>query len=295
MSKILITGASSGFGALTVKALLEKGHTVTASMRNSTCKNLEFAKELKDAGALIVEIDVTNDSSVTDGVENAHKMMGGIDVLINNAGIAVMGMHEFFTIEDYYKVFEVNVFGVQRMNRAVIPYLRETKKGLIIYTSSLNGRFIIPFYGPYTVSKWALEALAESYRVELSTFGIENCVIEPGAFPTNLSDKALTPSDTTREKPYEQLLEVVKQVKISEDALKGHPEQRPELVAKAISDLIDLPYGEKPFRTPVDVLGLGDMARQFNHTFEQMQYSLFQQFKMEGMLSVKNHEDDSMD
>jgi len=287
MSKILITGTSSGFGTLTVKALLEKGHQVAASMRNVESKNQKVAKELREAGATIVEMDVTSDSSVSKGVESVVDTLGGIDILINNAGIGVMGLHEFFTVEDYYKVFEVNVFGVHRVNRAVIPHLRDSKKGLIIYVSSLNGRFIVPFYGPYTVSKWALEALAESYRIELSSFGIESCVIEPGAFATAFGDKILTPSDNSRKEPYKFMLELQAQVKMSEESLKGHPEQKPEIVAKAITDLIEMPYGKKPFRTPVDKLGLGDMANQFNQQFEEMQRTLFQQFQMDSLLTVK--------
>ncbi len=286
MSKILITGASSGFGTLTVKALLEKGHSVAASMRNVEGRNQKVAQELRESGASVIEIDVTNEVSVANGAKEAVQALGGIDVLINNAGIGVMGMHEFFTMEDYYKVFEVNVFGVHRMNRAVLPYLRDSK-GLIIYTSSLNGRFIVPFYGPYTVSKWALEALAESYRIEITPFGIESCVIEPGAFPTDFGDKVLSPSDNTRKEPYTQMLAIQAQVKLSEESLKGHPEQKPELVSKSITNLIDLPYGEKPFRTPVDVLGLGSMANHFNQQFEEMQRNLFCQFQMEDLLSVK--------
>lgn len=287
MSRILITGASSGFGTLTAKALLEKGHKVAASMRNIKSKNQKTAKELSEAGATVVEIDVANDDSVAKGVESVVKTLGGIDILINNAGIGVMGLHEFFTVDDYHKVFEVNVFGVHRMNRAVLPYLRNSQRGLIIYTSSLNGRFIVPFYGPYTVSKWALEALAESYRIELTPFGIESCVIEPGAFPTAFSDKVLAPGDNSRKEPYKFMLDLQNQVKSSEDSLKGHPEQKPELVAKAITELIDLPFGEKPFRTPVDTLGLGNMANQINQQFEEMQHTLFQQFQMESLLSVK--------
>ncbi len=285
MSKILITGASSGFGTLTAKALLEKGHAVVASMRNVESKNKAIAEELRAAGAHIVEIDVTDEASVINGVEKANHALGGIDVLVNNAGVGVMGIHEFFTTEDYYKVLEVNVLGVHRMNRAVLPYLRQSQ-GLIVYVSSLNGRFILPFYGPYNVSKWALEALAESYRVELTPFGIESCVVEPGAFPTSFGDKVLSSSDDSRKEPYKQMLEVLAMVKQSEESLKGHPEQKPELVANTIAQLIEMPHGEKPFRTPVDLLGLGTLAAQYNQYFEEMQQGLYKQFQMEGLLTV---------
>lgn len=286
MSKVLITGASSGFGKLTVKALLEKGHVVAASMRDIEGKNKEVSDELKSAGAVVVEIDVTDDASVDAGVARAAEQIGGIDILINNAGLGVMGIHEFFTIEDYKKVFEVNVFGVQRMNRAALPYLRQSDNALVIYVTSLNGRFIVPFYGPYTVSKWALEAFAESYRIELNPLGIESAVIEPGAFPTDFSDKLLSPSDQSRKEPYAQMLAILEQVKGSEESIKGHPEQTPDIVPQAIIKLIETPFGQRPFRTPVDKLGMGEMAKGFNEQFEQMQKALFQQFQMESLLSV---------
>ncbi len=200
--KILITGASGGFGKLTVLTLLKNGHQVAASMREVNGRNKMIADELKSAGAIVFEIDVTNDESVLSGVNEVVAEFQGLDVLINNAGVGVLGMQEFFTIADYQKVFEINVFGVQRMNRAVIPYFRKKQDGLIIYTSSLLGRIALPFYGVYQASKWALEAMAENYRVELSGFGIENCIVEPGGFPTAFSDNLLRPSDKSRESSY---------------------------------------------------------------------------------------------
>ena len=120
--KILITGASGGFGKLTVLTLLQKGHQVAASMRDINGKNKNVADELRKAGAKIIEIDVTDDTSVTNGVNSAISDLDGLDVLINNAGLGVLGMQEFFTPADFQKVFDINVFGVQRMNRAVVPY-----------------------------------------------------------------------------------------------------------------------------------------------------------------------------
>lgn len=119
--KILITGANGGFGRLTVNSLLAKGHHVAATMRGVQGKNAEAAKELASAGAFIVEIDVTNDESVEKGVLEAIAKLGGLDVVVNNAGLCVMGMQEHFTANDFHQLFDVNVFGVQRVNRAVLP------------------------------------------------------------------------------------------------------------------------------------------------------------------------------
>lgn len=200
--KVLITGASSGFGKLTTQTLLDKGHTVIASMRGADGKNKSIADELATAGAHIVEIDVTNDESVRRGIENAIEKASGLEVVVNNAGLGVLGIQETFTPEDWQKLFDINVFGVQRVNRAVLPQMREKGSGLLIHVSSLLGRMALPFYGPYNASKWALEALAENYRVELSGFGVDSCIVEPGGYPTNFMDKLVKPSDSSRDASY---------------------------------------------------------------------------------------------
>jgi NADP-dependent 3-hydroxy acid dehydrogenase YdfG len=204
--KILFTGASGGFGVLTGKKLIENGNQVAAAMRDVAGRNKNTATELSALGAKIVELDVTNDDSVTKGVEVAIQQLGGLDVLMNNAGIGSAGMIEFFTTADFQRMYEVNVFGLQRMNRAVVPYFRAQKSGLIIYTSSLLGRITLPFYGLYQSSKWALEALAENYRAELSTFGIENCIVEPGGFPTAFAENLMFPSDTSQAESYGEFI-----------------------------------------------------------------------------------------
>ena len=121
---------------------------------------------------------------------------GGLDVVINNAGVGVLGLQEAFTIDDWQKLFDINVFGVQRVNRAVIPGMRARGSGLLIQVASILGRMTIPFYGPYNASKWALEALSENYRTELSGFGVDCCIVEPGGYPTNFMANLMTPSAT---------------------------------------------------------------------------------------------------
>jgi len=251
--KILITGASGGFGKLTVLTLLEKGHHVAASMRDINGKNENVAEELRNAGAKVIEIDVTNDSSVTNGVKTTISELDGLDVLINNAGVGVLGMQEFFTTGDFQKVFDINVFGVQRMNREVIPYFRKKQDGLIVYTSSLLGRIALPFYGTYQASKWALEALAENYRVELSGFGIEKAAV----------------------------------LHNFENVLKNNPQQDPQKVADAFASLIEKPKGDKPFRTTVDFIGMADYIQKYNDHLERIMTGLYTNFGTLEMLSVK--------
>ncbi|MEM6359431.1 MAG: SDR family oxidoreductase, partial [Bacteroidota bacterium] len=256
--KVLITGASGGFGALTVKTLLKEGHKVAATMRNSASKNKGIADELSDLGAEIIEMDVTSDDSADQGVSKATELMGGLDVVINNAGVGVLGIQENFTVDDFKKLFEVNVFGVQRVTRAALPHLRSQGSGLVIFVSSLLGRVTLPFYGPYNASKWALEALAENYRIELSGFGVDSVIVEPGGFPTTFFNSLILPSDTSRDEGYGEMVNAPKQLFDSfEGALAGNPDQDPQLVADAVSKLVTTPAGQRPVRTVVDNMGMG--------------------------------------
>lgn len=286
--KVFITGASGGFGKLIVHALLLKGHNVVASMRDAEGKNRAVAAELKKAGAVIVEMDVTNEKSVNTAVQEAIASLGGLDVVINNAGRGVLGMQEHFTPEDFQKLFDTNVFGVQRVNRAVLPHLRKQRSGLIIYTSSLLGRIALPFYGPYNSTKWALEALAENYRVELSGFGIENCIVEPGGFPTTFMENLMRPSDTTRNESYGEFMNVPKAMFNGfEQALHNTPTQNPTIVGEAIADLIDKPAGQRPFRTTVDRMGMGNHVDDYNQKLSQITTGIYSAFGIQGMLTVK--------
>lgn len=286
--KVLITGSSSGFGKLTVLALLNDGHKVAAAMRGVEGKNKEAAKELQEAGASIVEIDVLDEKSVNDGVADAIEKLGGLDAVINNAGVGVIGMQEHFTVEDFQKVFDVNVFGVQRVNRAAIPHFRQQGSGLIVYISSLLGRMSLPFYGPYNATKWALEAIAENYRVELSGFGIENAIIEPGGFETNFFGNLIQPSDQSRVESYGDFMNAPEQMgQAFGETLANTPEQTPQLVVEAIQNVINAPKGEKPFRTAVDKLGMGDPIVGYNEQLEGVTKGIYTAFGIDGMLSVK--------
>lgn len=287
--KVLITGASSGFGKLTALSLLKNGHQVAGTMRTVTGRNEEVANELNSAGVELIEMDVTDTSSVDSGVKKAITTMGGLDVVINNAGVGVIGMQEHFTVDDLKKVFEVNVFGVQRVNRAAIPHLRNQGSGLIIYVSSLLGRVTMPFYGPYNSTKWALEAMAENYRAELSGFGVESCLVEPGGFETNFFANLILPSDSSRNEAYGDFMNVPQQMgEAFGKALEANPEQKPENVSDAIENLINMPHGNRPFRTTVDKMGMGDHINSQNESHEQVTQGIYASFGLSDMLRVKN-------
>lgn len=286
--KVLITGANGGFGRLTVESLLNKGHKVAATMRNIDSKNKAAADELQALGAFVVELDVTSDESVNAGVAKAIELLGGLDVVVNNAGIGVVGMQEFYTPADFTYLFDVNVVGVQRVNRAALPFLRKQNNGLIIYISSLLGRMVMPFYGPYNATKWALEALAENYRVELSGFGIENCVVEPGGFPTTFFSNIMQASDSSRIESYGDFMNVPNQMAEGFGAaMQNAPGQKPEIVADAIVGLIEAEKGTNKFRTVVDAMGMGTPLEPYNENLEGVMNGLYGAFQMQGMLKVK--------
>ena len=186
------------------------------------------------------------------------------------------------------KLFDVNVFGVQRVNRAVLPHLRAKHSGLLVHVSSLLGRFALPFYGPYNASKWALEALAENYRVELSSFGVDVCVVEPGGYPTTFMERLLKPSDPNRASEYGAMEHAPAQLLANfEKALAANPAQNPQLVADAILQLIQTPAGQRPFRTVVDKMGMGASIGPYNEQLEAVMSGIYGAFGMGDMLKLK--------
>src|SRR5258707_1052541 len=203
MSKtILITGASSGFGRDTAETLFRAGHTVYASMRGAQGKNREAAEALRKLGIMTVELDVSDDASVEAGVKKVLAEAGKIDVLINNAGIGSAGVTEAFTAEQAEVVFETNVIGLLRVTRAVLPSMRENRDGLIINIGSVLGRVTFPFFGIYGASKFAVEALTDSLRYEVSQLGVEVVVVQPSAYPTNFLTSIQMPAGTEVTKSY---------------------------------------------------------------------------------------------
>lgn len=285
--KTLITGGSSGFGALTAKTLIDQGHEVAASMRNINGRNQQKAAELRELGALVVEIDVTSDESVKNGVQLAIDHLDGLDVVINNAGIGVLGIQEQFDADELKRLFDVNVFGVQRVNRAALPHLRSQGSGLLIHISSILGRINLPFYSPYNASKWAVESIAEGYRLELSAFGVDSVIVEPGGFPTSFFDNLMQPADKSTDSEYGQIAEAPKQMFDSfEGALASNPEQSPQLVANAILNLIETPAGERPVRTVVDKMGMGDHIGDYNDHLDKIHEGILGNFGMGDMLKL---------
>lgn len=287
-STVLITGAATGFGRLTIETLIKAGYRVTGTMRDVEGRNAANAEALKNLGADVIEMDVTSDFSTETGITQAITRMGRVDVVINNAGLGALGIQESFTSEDWKTVFDVNVFGVQRVNRAVLPHMKLRGSGLLLQIASCTGRLAIPFQGPYSPSKWAVEALAELYRVECSQLGIESCIVEPGGFPTEFLDRLMRPGDPSRSGSYGEIAELPERFfKGFEQAFAANPAQNPQLVADAILNLIGMPYGERPFRTVVDKMGLAEHVIPYNEHLEKITQSIYSIFGIGHLLKVK--------
>lgn len=257
--KILISGCSSGFGRLTALALARRGHTVFAGMRSAEEKNADAAAELRawaeaqGADLSVVDLDVTLQDSVALAIDLITATAGPLDVVVNNAGVAAVGLEETFTPSRMRALFEVNVLGVQRLNRAVLPHMRTQGSGLLVHVSSSFARLNHPCMGLYCASKAALEALAECYHYELAPLGIDSVIVEPGAFPTAIGANLMAPDDEDRAGGYGPAAEMPARLeRYFEQILTGPEAPDPERVARAIVALIELPPGLRPLRTVVD-------------------------------------------
>jgi NADP-dependent 3-hydroxy acid dehydrogenase YdfG len=250
---ILITGASSGFGRLTAEKLADCGYMVFAGFRSLNGPKKQIADELKDKKVQVLELDVTDGRSVDGAVsELLEKSNGQLDVVINNAGMASAGISETFTPEQTRDLFEVNVFGVQRILRATLPTLRAKRSGLVINVGSILGRVTIPFFGLYGASKQALEALSDSYRYELSQLGVDVVLVQPSAYPTNMYAAAQQPADAGRAGEYGEVAKIPgKVLQTFVNIFQSNDAPNPQDVADSIEKLIATPAGQRPDRVVV--------------------------------------------
>jgi short-subunit dehydrogenase len=207
MSKkvIIITGASSGIGKATAKKLISEGHTVYAGARR-----VENMQDLKEMGGKIISLDVTDNPSIENFVNQVIQEEGKIDVLFNNAGFGLYGPVEDLTIDQARHQFEVNLFGLARITQLVIPQMREQGSGKIINTSSMGGKIYTPLGAWYHATKHALEGWSDCLRLELKGFGIDVVIIEPGAIETGFGDEVLKGlPEKSKSGPYAPIIEGV--------------------------------------------------------------------------------------
>jgi NADP-dependent 3-hydroxy acid dehydrogenase YdfG len=249
---ILITGASTGFGRDTAETLSKAGHRVFASMRDPETRNRAHADALRANGIEVVEIDVTDDASVERGVSSVLKQADRLDVLVNNAGIGAAGISEGFSTNQLRSLFDVNVFGIQRMLRATLPAFRRQGDGLVINIGSILGRVTLPFSGLYGATKFALEAMTEGYRYDLSQLGVDVVLVQPSAYPTNFFGTVQLPEDGDRVAAYGEVAAIPgKLLSAFEAQFKSEEAPDPHEVAEAISRLVEQPSGARPDRVIV--------------------------------------------
>jgi len=292
---IVITGASSGFGALTARALADAGHIVYAGMRETTGRNAPQVKAAADyarehgVDLRSVELDVASDASVDNGIASIIAEHGRLDVIVHNAGHMSFGPAEAFTPEQYAELFDVNVLSTQRVNRAALPQLRKQGNGLVVWVSSSSTRGGTPPYlAPYFAAKAAMDSVAVSYASELTRWGIETSIIVPGAFTkgTNHFAHSGKPADQARVAEYEN----GPYAGVSEQALKGLASLEPAdadaaSVATEIVRVVGLPFGKRPFRTHIDPSQ--DGAEVVNGVADRVRAELFWRIGLQDLLSPR--------
>jgi len=295
---ILITGASSGFGALTARHLAGAGHTVYASMRETSKRNAKqveaarkFAAE-KNVDLRTVELDVSSQESADRAVQQILSEAGRVDVIVHNAGHMVFGPAEAFTPDQLAELYDVNVLSTQRVNRAALPILRRQGIGLVIWVGSSSARGGTPPYlAPYFAAKAGMDALAVSYAGELARWNIETSIIVPGAFTsgTNHFASAGKPGDSTRLGEYTS----GPTAKLGEEIMRGFartavPDADVTEVANAIVRVVDTPFGKRPFRVHVDPAN--DGAEVVNGVADRVRAELLRNMGLVDLLHPTAHQ-----
>ena len=273
---VLITGSSTGFGRLIAETLARSGHTVFATMRDPGGRNATNASEIRALAKQeslplnVLELDVTDDASVERAVNICVEHAGRIDVAINNAGYAMIGLAEAVTTEQAQQIMDTNFFGSVRINRAVLPHMRRQRSGLLLHISSGAGRVIFPAYGLYCATKFALEALAEAYHYELAAQGIESSIVEPGAYLTPVFGNIVMAADEDRTDTYGVAKQIPTKINEFLKMMAGNPQE----VADAVLRILETPVGQRQLRYRVSRRDPG--VDEINALCEHVQRRLFE-------------------
>jgi NAD(P)-dependent dehydrogenase (short-subunit alcohol dehydrogenase family) len=257
---ILITGAGTGFGLLTVQAMLDKGYTVYAGIRDPEGRNAERAAKVHayakgtDGEAIVVDLDVLSEDDCRKVVDRIVEKDGHIDTVFHNVGHLYIGYSEGFTPEQMTDAFCSNALGVHVLNRAVLPVMRKAGRGTLIYNSTGSTYVVGPFMATYVMSKMAFDAIAEATAYEVGQFGIESVIIMPGAFTQGTShfENHVAPADENVVADYARLKPDFDQYGPGLENLFEGRQQSPQAVADEVARIVALPRGKKPLRTEVD-------------------------------------------
>jgi len=258
----LVTGASSGFGQMIARDLAAAGHVAYASMRGTTGKNAEkvsenaaYAREHR-VDLRSIELDVQDEASIASAIDQIIAEHGRLDVLVQNAGHMVYGALEAFTPEQLAQQYDVNVLGTHRVNRAVLPHMRQAGSGLIVWISSSSvAGGVPPLLGPYFAAKAGMDALAVCYAKELAPLGIETSIVVPGAFTsgTNHFAHAGEPDDQDVANAYAGAWPAGFADRIREALAQAVPQDAdPSAVGRAVVDIVAATPGKRPLRVHVD-------------------------------------------
>ncbi len=290
---IVVTGASSGFGAMTVRELADAGHRVYAGMRNIDERNAAAAADAvsyaaeKDVTLLPLEMDVADHASVDAAIARIVEEAGRLDVVVHNAGHMVLGPTEAFTPEQLAQVYDTNVVSTQRVNRAALPHLRNQRDGLVIWVGSSSTRGGTPPYlAPYFAAKAAEDSLAVSYAAELARFGIETTIVVPGSFTTGTNHfaNAGAPDDGETAKAYDtEYAGLMDQVgrRLGELA---PDDADPWEVAREIARVVDAAKGTRPLRVHIDPVG--DGAQEVNALGDEVRERFYRRIGLDDLLQV---------
>ncbi|MFA6084722.1 SDR family NAD(P)-dependent oxidoreductase [Mucilaginibacter sp.] len=263
MKKIIfITGTSTGFGKLMVETLSKAGHIIIAGMRGTTGKNEGVAKELNALPNVeVTEIEITDDESVNTAIHNSVNKYGKIDVLVNNAAMAGYGLLEGYSVAQFQKMMDVNLYSVLRTYQAVLPSMRAEKNGLVINITSGASGFTVPFMIPYLTSKFGVEAITEGLQDELKDYGIDNVSIQPGVYPTEMNTGVKTGINADKEDIIAAYGNAATdQFNAMGAAMFGKMAEYkmdPQVIADGVLKLIEMEKGELPLRYPIDAIARG--------------------------------------
>ena len=291
-SVILVTGASTGIGRLTAVSLAAAGHTVYASMRDVAGRNAAHVRELRDWSFAhghdlrAVELDVLSQDSADAAVRTVVAEQGRLDVVVHNAGHLVTGPTEAFTPEEMTRVFDTNVLGAQRVNKAALPVLRQQQSGLLLWVGSTTTRGgYPPFMGPYAAAKAAMDSIAVTMSYELARFGIETSIMVPGAFTAGTAHfpNAGKPADVATARAYDRYDGLMDQIGAKLSALMP-PDADPQAVADEIARIVALPAGTRPFRSVVDFLG--DGAAEVTEVAERVRAEFARRIGIADLLAI---------
>lgn len=284
MKNIIITGTSNGFGLKAAKDFADKDYKVFATMRSPDGKNASAKAELEghSASITVVDMDVTDDASVQKAIEGIIATEGKVDILINNAGIMFIGITEAFSVNQAHEQMNANYYGAIRTMQAVLPTMRKAKAGLIINTSSLFGQISPPFCSTYTATKHALEGYTQGLRYEVSPFGVDVVIVEPGPFGTGLMASNQTPEHGDVLASYGELAGVpVAFGAHFATFLQSEAAPKPQLVVDTYLALADMPSGKRPTRT---VVGITWGVDEMNAAKQPIQDRVLKEMQLEDVL-----------